>query len=90
MKVIKERARAPLVEVGSCIPRLGFDSAKRETTFIIECNGDWVQGKGYTASYSMHLSKEEALSTMKAWIEELGRQASQESKRNAALTADQH
>lgn len=69
MKITKERARSPLIADGICAAAIGYDAGK--ITFDVSCRGTWVQGKGHLASYTMHLTKEEALYVMREWLSQL-------------------
>lgn len=84
MQLTKERARSPVIEAGTCSPSSGWDAERREETFTVACHGKWVQGKGHTPSYTLHLTKIEMLVTISSWLEILHRRERDEAKKKAA------
>jgi hypothetical protein len=88
MKLVKERARAPIIENGSYSASQGFDAASRQGTFTLTCNGPWQQGKGHESSYTVHLSKTEMLQVVSAWTAALSREESRAVEAAALKTAN--
>ncbi len=88
MKLVKARARAPLIENGSFGTRAGFDSDAKQPTFGVTIYGPWVQGKGHTSEYTLHLTKIEMLHVVRTWLSEL-QESEVEAAKRAALPSGQ-